>query len=84
MGWSKIPTVRKAEAGRVPVASGKSHPGLPVDLSFVFFFLVCVISMLSLWVLADIGTVEARFLSGKVNSTGGLLSISQGLLMNAV
>lgn len=64
----------------MPVASGKSHPGLPVEPNaayFVFFFLIRVISMLSLWVLADIGTVEVRFLSGK-KQHWGLLSISRG------
>lgn len=73
MGWSKILTVRKAGEGRAQVASGKSHPWAPRDLSAAWVFLsICVISIMSLWGLADIGSAELPvcFLSGKVNSAG--------------
>lgn len=70
---SKILSVRKAEEGRALVASGKSHPWAPWDPSAAWLFLsICVITLMSLWGLADIGSVELPvcFLSGKVNSTG--------------
>lgn len=87
MGWSKIPTIRKQEragAGglwKIPLL-GSLVDGVQPVVVFFLFFLICVIGIISLWELADIGSVELPlcFLSGKVNSTGTYSVFPRGYL----